>query len=88
MVYKDLQKRHLPTLRKKGLTSKLQAKLVSIQSKIVQSGRTFASVTRIENSQSMSNLPSYTKTNNTFKHSSVYRKIHARIPERNERIHG
>jgi len=54
MAYKDLEKRHFPTLRKKEIISKPQpqVKPASIKSRTVQSGRTYASVTRNENNQS------------------------------------
>jgi len=52
MIYKDLQKRHFPTLRKKEITTKSQSQVESarIQSKTVQPGRTYTSATRTESS--------------------------------------
>jgi len=53
-IYKDLQKRHFPTLRKNEITTKPQSQieLARIQSKTVQPGRTYASATNIESSSS------------------------------------
>jgi len=58
MIYKDLQKRHFPTLRKKEITSKPQSSQVEpagIQSETVQPGRTYVSVRRTESSSSTVN---------------------------------
>jgi len=53
-IYKDLQKRHFPTLWKKEITIKPQSQVepARIQLETVQRGRTYASVTRTESSSS------------------------------------
>jgi len=56
-IYKDLQKRHFPTLRKKEITTKPQSQVEStrIQLEPIQPGRIYASVIRIGSSSSTVN---------------------------------
>jgi hypothetical protein len=51
MMYRDLQKDFLPALRRKVITHKLQLYTSPLQTKPVQTGRSYASVTRTDNKQ-------------------------------------
>jgi len=91
MIYKDLQKRHFPTLWKKEITTTIsgQTCMHTIGNYPTRQNHLFLNNKNSKQSiNCKSNLPGYSVTGSAIKPRPIHKKSHARIPERIERIHG